>query len=93
MGTVIGSFALGHIFGGATGIFPIFCNGRHQFSISVDTQKPGDPNFRGLVIGSFTLGCIFGELQPFSPFSVMADTNFLLPSTLRKPKTQTLWGR
>ena len=35
-------------FWGATSIFPIFCNGRHQFYISVDTQKTGDPNFRGV---------------------------------------------
>ena len=47
-GSVIGSFALGCVFGGTTAIFPIFCNGRHQFCVSVDTQKTGDPNFRGI---------------------------------------------
>ena len=31
-------------------------------------------------------------LRPFFPFSVMADTNFAFPSTLRKPETQTLGG-
>ena len=31
-------------------------------------------------------------LQPFFPFSVMADTNFAFPLTLRKPETQTLGG-
>ena len=41
---------------------------------------------------SFALGRIFGELRPFSPFSVMADTNFAFPLTLRKPETQTLGG-
>ena len=41
----------------------------------------------GSVIGSFALGCVFGELQPFFSFSVMADTNFAFPSTLRKPET------
>ena len=91
-GSVVGSFALGHVFGelwpffqfsvmadtnfafsstlrkletqtlggvgnwkfcssthfwGAMAIFPIFCNGRHQFSISADTRKTGDPNFWG----------------------------------------------
>ena len=46
----------------------------------------------GLVIRSFALGCIFGELRPFFPFSVMADTNFAFPSTLRKLETQTLGG-
>ena len=81
-----------HVFRAAMAIFPIFCNGRHQFCISVDTQKTGDPNFRGSVIESFALGCIFGELQPFCPFSVMADTNFAFPLTLRKPETQTLRG-
>ena len=73
-------------------IFSIFCNGRHQFCVSVDTQKTGDPNFRGSVIGSFALGCVFGVLRPFFPFSVMADTNFAFPLTLRKPETQTLGG-
>ena len=80
-------------FWGAMAIFPIFYNGRHQFCVSVDTRKTGDPNFRGSVIGSFALGCIFGELRPFFPFSVMADTNFVFLSTLRKPETQTLGGR
>ena len=79
-------------FWGVTAIFSIFCNGRHQFCVSVNTQKTGDPNFRGSVIGSFAQGCVFGELWPFFPFSVMADTNFTFPSTLRKPETQTLGG-
>ena len=47
-GSVIGSFPLGRVFGRATAIFPIFCNGRHQFCVSVNTQKTGDPNFRGV---------------------------------------------
>ena len=46
----------------------------------------------GLVIGNFALGCVFGELWPFSPISIMADTNFPFPSTLGKPETQTLGG-
>ena len=50
-----------------------------------DTQTIGGPI-------SFALGCVFGELQPFFPFSVMADTNFAFPSTLRKPETQALGG-
>ena len=74
-------------------IFPIFCNGRHQFCVSVDTHKTGHPNFRGSVIGSFALGRIFGVLRPFFPFSVMADTNFAFPLTLIKPDTQTLGGQ
>ena len=64
-------------FWGATAIFPIFSNGRHQFCISVNTRRTGDPNFSGSVIGSFALVRVFGELQPFFPFSVMADTNVL----------------
>ena len=34
----------------------------------------------------------FWVLWPFLPFSVMADTNFAFPSTLRKPETETLGG-
>ena len=41
---------------------------------------------------SFALGRVFGELRPFFPFSIMADTNFVFPLTLRKPETQTLGG-
>ena len=52
-----------------------------------------DPNFRrGSVIGSLALECIFGELEPCFHFFIMADANFLLPSTLRKLETQTLGG-
>ena len=40
-------------FWGATAIFPIFCNGQHQFCVSVDTQKTRDPNFRGVGIWKF----------------------------------------
>ena len=72
-------------------IFPIFRNGRHQFW--VDTQKTGDPNFRGSVIGSFALGRVFRVLRPFFPFSIMADINFVIPSTFSKPETQTLGGQ
>ena len=73
-------------------IFPIFCNGRHQFCVSSTLRKPETQTLGGSVIGSFALGCIFGELWPFFPFSVMADTNFAFPSTLGKPETQTLGG-
>ena len=45
-----------------------------------------------LVIGSLALRRVFGELRPFFPFSVMANTNFAFPLTLRKPETQTLGG-
>ena len=79
-------------FWGATAIFPIFCNGRHQFCVSVDTQKTGDPNFRGVGNWKLCSRTRFLALWPFFPFSVMADTNFAFPSTLRKPETQTLGG-
>ena len=52
-------------FWGATAISPIFFDGQHQLSISIDTWKTGDPNFRGSVIKSFALGHIFGELELF----------------------------
>ena len=34
----------------------------------------------------------FRALQAIFPFSVMADINLAIPSTLRKPDTQTLGG-
>ena len=80
------------MFLGSNTIFPIFHNGQHQFSVSVDTFKTRDPTFGGLVIESFALGHFFGELWPFSPFSIMVNTNFVFLSTLGKPQTQTLEG-
>ena len=41
---------------------------------------------------SFALEHVFEELQPFFPFSIMADNNFPFLPTLRKPETQTLGG-
>ena len=38
-GSVIGSFALGHVFGELQPLFPIFHDGWHQFSISIDTVR------------------------------------------------------
>ena len=89
IGAVIGSFTLGRVF---WELEPFFHNGQHQFSVSVDTWKTGDPNFGGSIIGSFAIGWNFGELELFLHFFIMADTNFLLPSTLRKLETQTLEG-
>ena len=62
------------------------------FSVSMNTQKTRDPNFREVGNWEFYSRTRFGELWPFCPFSVMADTNFPFPSTLRKPETQTLGG-
>ena len=36
-------------------IFQFFHNGRHWYSISVDTQKTGDPNFKG--VGNWKFFC------------------------------------
>ena len=79
----------GCIFGELEAFFSFFI-GRHQFSISINTWKTGDPNFKwGQVIGTF-LG--HGELEPYFSFFIMADTNFPFLSTLEKPETQTLGG-
>ena len=100
-GWVIGSFALGRIFdtnfafpSTLQPFFPFLgrCNGRHQFCVSVDTQKTGDPNFRGVGNWKFHSRMRFWGATAIFPIFVMADTNFAFPSTLRKPETQTLGG-
>ena len=73
-------------------IFPTFHNGRHQFCISIETQKTEDPNFRGVGNWKFHSRTRFWGAMAIFPISVMADTNFVFPSTLRKPETQTLGG-
>ena len=56
-------------FWGATAIFPIFHNGRHQFCVSVDTQKTGDPNFRGVSNWKFrSRTCFWGATAIFPIF-------------------------
>ena len=47
-GSVIGSFALGHVFGVLQPFFPFSVMADTNFAISVDTQKTRDPNFRGI---------------------------------------------
>ena len=51
-------------------IFSIFNNGRHQFSISIDTRKTGDPNFRGVGNWEFcSRTCFWGAMAIFPIFS------------------------
>ena len=73
-------------------IFQFFHNGQCWYSIFVYTQKTRDPNFGGLVIRNFSIWLILKKWQPFFNFFIMANTNILFPSTLRKPWTQTLGG-
>ena len=47
-GSVIGSFALGCIFGELWPFFPFSLMADANFAVSVNTQKSGDPNFRGV---------------------------------------------
>ena len=80
-------------FWGAWAIFAFFHNGWLPIlSFPLTPGKPKTQTLWGLVIGSFALGCAFRELEPFFPFSIMADSNFPFLFTLRKLKTQTLGG-
>ena len=47
-GSVIWKFSIWSILTKMAGIFHFFHNGQHWYSISVDTQKNGDPNFGGV---------------------------------------------
>ena len=91
-GSVIGSFAIGCVFGELRQFFPFSVMADTNFAFPSTLGKPETQTLGGSVIGSFALGCVFGELQPFFPFSVMADTNFTFLSTLGKLETQTLGG-
>ena len=89
--SVIGSFTLGCIFGELSAIFPIFHNGQHQFSISMDTQKAGDPNFRGVGNWEFCSSMHFwGAMAIFPIFHNGQHQLSMCLWTLRKPETQTL---
>ena len=54
-----------------------FLNGQCWYSISIDTWKTGDPNFRGTVIWNFSIQSILMKWQP-----VLSSENW-------RPK---LWG-
>ena len=57
-------------------IFWYFYNGQHWYSISVDTQKTGDPNSWGeVVIWNFSIWCIFTKWQSFFDLFIMANAN------------------
>ena len=71
-------------------IFQFFHIGWHWYSSSSNTQKTRDPNFGGLAIWKFSVQLIFMKWQPFFNFFIFADTDILVPATLRKPETQTL---
>ena len=74
-GSVIGSFALGHIFGALRPFFPFSVMANTNFAFPSTLRKPETQTLGGSIIGSYALGHIFGALRPFFPFSVMADTN------------------
>ena len=74
-GSVIGSFALGCVFGELRPFFPFSVMADTNFAFPLTLRKPETQTLGGSVIGSFALGRVFGELRPFFPFSVMADTN------------------
>ena len=73
-------------------IFQFFHNGRHWYSISIDTQKTGETNFGGLVIWNFSIRLILTKWEPFFNFFIMAQTDIPFLLTPRKPETQTLGG-
>ena len=50
-----------------------FHNGQCWYSVSVDTQKTGDPNFGGSVIWNFSVWSILMKWQPFFNFFIMAN--------------------
>ena len=61
-GSVIGSFALGRIFGGLRPFFPFSVMADTNFVFPSTLKKPETQTLGGLVIGSFALGRVFGEL-------------------------------
>ena len=72
------------------GHFWFFHNCWLWYSVFIDTQKPGNPNFgEGSVIWNFSIWLIFKKWQPFFDLFIMTDTDILFPLTLRKLKTQT----
>ena len=84
-------FCMMHIYK-MVAILQFFHNGLCQYSVSIDTQKTGDPNIGGSIIWIFTVQCIFTKWWLFFDFFIMADINIPFLLTLRKLETQTLRG-
>ena len=59
-GSVIGSFALGCIFGELRPFFPFSVMAETNFVLLSTLRKPETQTLGGSVIGSFALGCVFG---------------------------------
>ena len=72
-GSVIESFALGHVFGELEPFFSFFIMADANFLFPLTFGKPEIQTLGELVIGSFALGHISGELEPFFEFFIMAD--------------------
>ena len=64
-GSVIGSFALGHIFAELWQFFPFSVMADTNFAFLSTLRKPETQTLGGLVIESFALGHVFGVLRPF----------------------------
>ena len=60
--------------------------------LNVDTWKTRDPNFEGVNNLKFFLMINIYEMADIFQFFIMADTDILFLSTLRKLETQTLGG-
>ena len=68
-GLVIGSFALGCVFGELQPFFPFSVMADTNFAFPSTFRKPETQTLGGLVIGSFALGCMFlGSYGHFSHF-------------------------
>ena len=91
-GSVIGSFALGPIFGALWPFSPFSVMAKTNFAFPLALRKLADPNFREVDYWKFCSRMCFWGATAIFPFSVLADTNFPFPSTVGKPETQTLGG-
>ena len=70
--------------------FNFFYNGQCWYSIFIDTQKTGNPNFQGWIIWNFSVWSKLTKWQPFFNFFIVANADIPFPLTLGKLETQTL---
>ena len=66
-GSVIGSFALGHVFGVLQPFFPFSVMADTNFAFPSTLRKPETQTLGGSVIGSFALGRVYRDAMAIFP--------------------------
>ena len=88
-GSVIGHFAVQWVFAELEPFFHFFTMAACKFSVSVDTERTVDPDYRWSVIGHFAVRWVFAELEPFFHNGRLQIFRFRQHKEDHRPR---LWG-